>query len=208
MSWSMRGEAQWSSRSSGGARRPERRRVAKLLEAAAVCPGALQRAAGGVLPVQNARLEAERRTSRAVGWRSGRGGDGCLPRSSTRLGSSASTRCTRTEHLGAHASQPRPTARLSHLSISLDMAPSAPGADERSPLLQPHAAVDDLEDPTKLPKGKRNAILCAVWLGVFVRPPLLLLSTVGKRLLTQLSLSAARRTRRHHRTHHISSPGV
>ncbi|GAA5940426.1 hypothetical protein JCM3775_005088 [Rhodotorula graminis] len=48
------------------------------------------------------------------------------------------------------------------------MSPSAPSADERSPLLQPRAAADDLEDPTKLPKGKRNAILCAVWLGVFL----------------------------------------
>ncbi|GAA5833772.1 hypothetical protein JCM9279_001622 [Rhodotorula babjevae] len=49
------------------------------------------------------------------------------------------------------------------------MAQSASGRpDERSPLLQPRAPAEELEDPTKLPKGKRNAILCAVWLGVFL----------------------------------------
>ncbi|TNY24707.1 major facilitator superfamily domain-containing protein [Rhodotorula diobovata] len=51
------------------------------------------------------------------------------------------------------------------------MATSEPAhADERSPLLQSRAAApkDDFEDPTKLPKGQRNAILVSVWIGVFL----------------------------------------
>ncbi|BGO99762.1 hypothetical protein NBRC10513v2_003990 [Rhodotorula toruloides] len=43
----------------------------------------------------------------------------------------------------------------------------APSDDERSPLLQSRPS-EEPEDPTKLPKGRRNAILVAVWLGVFL----------------------------------------
>lgn len=41
----------------------------------------------------------------------------------------------------------------------------APSDNERSPLLQSTPS-EEPEDPTKLPKGRRNAILVAVWLGV------------------------------------------
>ncbi|GAA6032612.1 hypothetical protein JCM8097_004838 [Rhodosporidiobolus ruineniae] len=39
-------------------------------------------------------------------------------------------------------------------------------ATERSPLLQREEEAHD--DPTKMPKSRRNLILCAVWLGVFL----------------------------------------
>jgi len=73
-----------------------------------------------------------------------------------------------------------PHASLSALKRyhqSPEMATSEPAhADERSPLLQSRAAApkDHFEDPTKLPKGQRNAILVSVWIGVFVSAPCLL----------------------------------
>lgn len=72
------------------------------------------------------------------------------------------------------------------------MAPSA-RPDERSPLLAdraPAAADDEPEDPTKLPTRKRNAILVAVWLGVFVRSPLQLIAPRRADLATGLQLGA------------------
>ncbi|BGP16916.1 hypothetical protein JCM10213_007361 [Rhodosporidiobolus nylandii] len=40
-------------------------------------------------------------------------------------------------------------------------------ATERSPLLA-RKQDEDVDDPTKMPKSRRNVILCAVWLGVFL----------------------------------------
>lgn len=64
----------------------------------------------------------------------------------------------------------------------------APSGDERAPLLQNRPS-EEPEDPTKLPKGRRNAILVAVWLGVLYVPPLLL--EAMERLLTPSRCHAA-----------------
>jgi hypothetical protein len=44
----------------------------------------------------------------------------------------------------------------------------ATSPDERTALLAPAHAVDDLSDPTKLSKRTRNCVLGAVWVGVFL----------------------------------------
>lgn len=58
------------------------------------------------------------------------------------------------------------------MAIARDNSPEATRTnDERTPLIPPKDQAireEDVDDPTQMPKGRRNMILVAVWLGVFV----------------------------------------